>query len=77
MNIPPELLPVIQITLPLLVGGFIAVYAQNKRFDDLRTDMKEGFDKIDKRLERIEKALTEHGERIAKLEGRIPPLVRN
>ena len=82
MAIPAEFLPVIQITLPLIGAMYIGVFVQNrhfdalgKRIDELRADMKEGFDKIDKRLDRIEKVLIEHGERIAKLEG--PPFVRN
>ena len=49
MSIPQELLPVIQITLPLLAGLFIASWVQNKRLDD-----------IINRLMRIENILLEH-----------------
>ena len=43
MHIPPELLPVIQITAPLIVSIFLAtayaVWSQNQRIDDLRADL--------------------------------------
>lgn len=61
---PTELLPVFQITLPLLAGMFIAVHSQNKRLDDITTELRE-----------IRKILKDHGERIARLEERIPPLI--
>ena len=86
MNIAPELLPVVQITLPIIVAMFgslwIGISIQNKRFDDinkrmddLRGDMNRGFDRVTKRLDDIDTTLKVHGERIAKLEERIPPLV--
>jgi hypothetical protein len=64
MKIPPELLPVLQITLPLLAGMFLAGWMQNKRLDDIVA-----------RLGRIEELLRLHGERITRLEERIPPLI--
>lgn len=33
MHIPPELLPVLQITLPLLAGMFVLGWIQTKRLD--------------------------------------------
>lgn len=62
-RIPAEFLPVIQITLPLLIGMFLAGWMQNRRLDDIVT-----------RLGRVEDLLHALGERIARLEG--GPLVR-
>jgi hypothetical protein len=62
MKIPPELLPVIQITLPIVLAIFGASWLQNKRLDD-----------IVGRLGGIETVLREQGERLARLEERIPP----
>ena len=64
MQIPSELLPVVQITLPLVAAIFGAAWLQNKRLDD-----------IIRRLEVIEGILREHGQRITRLEERIPPAV--
>ena len=64
MQIPPEFLPVLQITLPLLAGMYLASHSQNKRLDD-----------IVRRLDSIEKLLKEHGERITRLEERSRPPV--
>ena len=71
MHIPPELLPVIQITLPLLVGLFIAAWLQNraidqlsKRIDDVLTELRE-----------IRAELKTMNTRIIRLEERIPPLI--
>jgi hypothetical protein len=66
VTIPPEWLPVVQITLPLLAGMYIASWSQNKRLDD-----------ICRRLDAIEKLLKEHGERITRIEERTPPLVHH
>ena len=64
MKIPAELLPVIQITLPIVLAIFGASWLQNKRLDD-----------IVQRLGRIEGELKSHGERLARLEERTPPLI--
>ena len=64
MKIPPELLPAIQITLPIVLAIFGASWLQNKRLDD-----------IVGRLAKIEEALREQGQRLARLEERIPPLI--
>ncbi len=65
MRIPAELLPVFQITLPLVIAIFGASWIQNKRLDD-----------IIRRLERIEALMRTFSERLTRLEERIPPLVR-
>ena len=78
MAIPPELLPVVQITLPVLVGMYLAVHSQNKRIDDLITRIAAIENRllaIENRLASIETTLRNHVERIARLEERIPPLV--
>lgn len=73
MNLPPELLPVVQITLPLILAIFGASWLQNRRLDEI----SKRIDDIITRLGRIEAKLSEHGERLTKLEERIPPpLVR-
>ena len=61
---PPELLPVVQITLPIVAAIFGASWLQNKRLDDITAEL---------RLIRAE--LKSHGERLARLEERTPPLV--
>lgn len=82
MRIAPELLPVIQITLPIVITLFLAAVWQSKRVADLRTDMNRQFDGVNRqfdgvitRLDRIEATLIHHGERITRLEERIPPLI--
>lgn len=82
MNIPTELLPVIQITLPLILAifgaMFIGLFVQNKRFDDIQKrldDVVRRIEMVETRLTSIETALRSFGERIARLEERIPPLV--
>ena len=64
MHIAPELLPVLQITLPLVAAILGASWLQNKRLDD-----------IIRRLEVIEGILRTQEQRITRLEERIPPLV--
>ncbi|HEV8525224.1 MAG TPA: hypothetical protein VGQ71_12045 [Terriglobales bacterium] len=73
MHIPPELLPVLQITLPLIAAIFGASWIQNKRLDDIIGRLQS----IERRLETIEGILREHGQRITRLEERIPPLVHH
>lgn len=69
-HIPTELLPVIQITLPLLAGMFLAGWMQNRRLDDIVARLV----KLEERLGKVEDLLRALGERIARLEG--GPLVR-
>jgi len=71
-HIPPELLPVLQITVPLLIGLFLASHSQNKRLDDIVKRL----DAIEAELRDIRKVLASFGERITCLEERTPPLVR-
>jgi hypothetical protein len=67
-SIPPALLPVIQITLPIMItilgAVWAAVVSQNRRLDDIVA-----------RLSAIEQILREQGERITRLEERTPPLI--
>jgi hypothetical protein len=67
-SIPQALLPVIQITLPIMITilGVVwaAVVSQNRRLDDIVA-----------RLSAIEQILREQGERITRLEERTPPLI--
>ena len=82
MHIPPELLPVIQITLPLLVGLFIAAWLQNraidqlsKRIDDVRDGLGKRIDDVLTELREIRAELKTMNTRIIRLEERIPPLI--
>jgi low affinity Fe/Cu permease len=58
--------PFVQVALPIIVTLILAVFLQNKRFDD----MNKRFDEIIRRLERIEAKLDNHESRIAVLEDR-------
>jgi hypothetical protein len=67
--------PFTQVTLPSLIGFFIATISQNKRFDDLgkriddlRGDMNGKFAGIDRKLESVER-------RLEMIQGRISGLV--
>jgi len=71
-HIPAELLPVLQITIPLLIGLFLAAHSQNKRIDDIVVRLNA----IEQRLQKIEERLANFAERITRLEERTPPLVR-
>jgi uncharacterized membrane-anchored protein YhcB (DUF1043 family) len=71
MHIAPELLPVIQITLPLIFAIFFASWNQNRYLARLEKEL----DEIKIELKAIRAELKLHGERIARLEERIPPLV--
>jgi hypothetical protein len=73
--------PLTQVTLPIIIGFFIAVYSQNKRLDDLRSDFNRRFDdlakrldEVIKRLDRIEIKLDDHERRITRIEERTSPL---
>ena len=83
MHIPAELVPVIQISLPIVIAIFGAAWLQNKRVDDLRADLgafraeiREERAEIRADLKAIQEELARHGERLTRLEDRIPPLVR-
>lgn len=65
------------IMVTLMVTVWSAQWGQNKRLEDLRSDLNRRFeeinsrlDKIDKRLDRIEEKLDQHGDRITRLEER-------
>jgi len=48
----------------LVATVWIAQWSQNKRFYDLKSDMNRHFDDVIRRLDRIEKKLDDHEERI-------------
>ena len=69
--------PFIQVALPIMVTLALATWWNNKRIDDLRSDMNrrfdEGnhrFDEVIKRLDRIDATLNNYGERIVRVEER-------
>ena len=79
---PPALLPVVQITLPIMITILLAVWAsqgafgaavvsQNRRLDDIVGRLTA----IEHRLANIEQVLREHGERLTRLEERTPRLI--
>jgi hypothetical protein len=75
----PQFLSVsLPIMVTLVATIWIASWAQNKRFDDLRSDMNRQFDETNARLERIERKLDSHDERIVRVEEHFahPPLNR-
>jgi len=53
-----------------------AQWSQNKRFEDLKSDLNRRLDEIVKRLERIEQKLDGHEQRITRLEERTSLLHR-
>jgi hypothetical protein len=73
--------PFFEFTLPIM-GTIIAcvvwamISTDNRRLDDMRTDMNRQFGEINKRLERIEGKLDGHESRITVLEERTSPLRR-
>jgi hypothetical protein len=73
MRIPPEFLPVVQITLPVVAAIWGASWIQNKRLDDIVARIG----KIEDRLLKIEERLTNLETRVTRLEERIPPLVHH
>ena len=66
----PVLTELFSITLPIVASiwgaVFVAAYVQNKRLDDIIAELRA-----------IKTALTAHGEQIAKLQERIPPLIHH
>ena len=80
----------VQVALPLMVTLSIAAWWNNQRVDDLRADLKDlksdlnrrfeeisrRFEEMNRRFDRLEVLLTDHSERIAKLEERTSPLTR-
>lgn len=72
--------PFFEVTLPLmatfLAGTWAMISTNNRRMDDLRTDMNRQFDNVNRRLERIETKLDSHEVRLAALEERTSPLRR-
>jgi hypothetical protein len=82
----PNLLPVFQVTLPLIVTFVASIWGaswiQNKRFGDLNdrfADLNRQVDDLRSdlitRLDRIERKLDNHDERLVRLEERTSPLL--
>jgi uncharacterized membrane-anchored protein YhcB (DUF1043 family) len=77
----------VQVALPLMLAIITGIWAMmstnnrriddvNRRLDDLKSDMNRRFDEIMKRFDRIETLLTDHDQRITRLEERTSPLTR-
>jgi len=70
--------PFFQVALPIMVTlvatVWTAQWSQNKRFDDLKSDMNRRFDEVIKRLDRIEQKLDNHEQRLTRVEERTSPL---
>ena len=62
--------PFFQVALPIMITFALAFFWQNKRIDDLRSDVKSGFAEIKAELREIRELLRQHGERLARLEER-------
>ena len=71
MNLIHE--PFVQVALPIVVILILAVFLQNKRFDDMHTCLDfigNRIDEVIRRLEQVEAKLDGHESRIAVLEDR-------
>jgi hypothetical protein len=68
MALPTEILPVLQITLPLLGGMWLASHSQNKRLDDIVARLLA----IENQLKDINTTLRSHAEKLARFEERLP-----
>ena len=77
----PALQQFVTVALPIMVTLvatiWIASWSQNKRFDDLRSDMAARFAEVNRRidemvgrLDRIERKLDNHEERVVRVEER-------
>jgi hypothetical protein len=64
--------PFFQVALPIMVTlvatVWIAQWPQNKRFDDLRSEITRRFDEVVKGLDRIEQKLDDHEQRLTRVE---------
>jgi hypothetical protein len=73
MRIPAELLPVLQITAPLIVSIFLAMAYQNKRIDDVNKridDLTKRFDGLEKRIDDLRNDMNRQFEHVfAELRG--------
>jgi hypothetical protein len=74
-SIPAALLPVIQITLPIMITILIAVWASQAAFKTAVASQNRRLDDIVARFSAIEQILREQGECITRLEERTPPLI--
>ncbi len=66
MTLPSEILPVLQITLPLLGGMWLASHSQNKRLDDIVARLLA----IENQLKEINVTLRTHATQLSRLDER-------
>lgn len=66
--------PFLTTALPIVLSILVAVPVNNKRLDDMKSDIGRRLDKIEQRLERIEAKLDNHETRIIRLEERTSPV---
>ncbi len=77
MNLPALFnTPLVQVALPVLVGLMLATHYQNKRLDDLRSDMNRRFDSVDQTSKEIRSLLFDHDQRLTRIEERTSPIHR-
>ena len=79
----PALQPFLTVALPIIITLVLAMWTNNgrlaelsARLTDIRTDMHHRFDEATTRLDRIERKLDSHEERIVRLEERTSPIHR-
>jgi hypothetical protein len=65
-------LPFVQVALPILIGFITIGWWQSKRLDEMskRLDGRIDESKVDRRLDRIELKLDNHGDPLSRLEER-------
>lgn len=68
--------PFFQVALPVILTFVLSNLHLSKRLDDIRTDTNRRLDAIDKSLHDITVLLTDHVQRITRLEERTSPLSR-
>ena len=79
----PALQPFLTLALPIVITLVLVMWTNNgrlaeisARLTDLRSDMSRRFEEVNVRLERIERKLDGHEERIVRLEERTSPIHR-
>jgi hypothetical protein len=79
----PALQPFLTVALPIVITLVLVMWTNNgrlaeisARLTDLRSDMSRRFEEVNVRLERIERKLDGHEERIVRLEERTSPIHR-
>ncbi len=72
----PALQPFLTVALPIIVTLALGMWTNNGCLADLRKDMDRRFGEIIARLDRIERKLDNHEERIVRLKERTSPIHR-